>query len=51
MKTSQSVKLLRITIDDCLKFNEHISLLRSKAMKQLNAVNRLQKYGSRKIMK
>ena len=31
-------------IDDQLKFNEYISIVRSKAAKQLDALSRLQKY-------
>ena len=43
-KTTNSIKLLGINIDDQLKFNEHISILCSKAVMQLNALSRLQKY-------
>ena len=44
IKTTNSIKLLGINIDDQLKFNEHISILCSKAAMQLNALLRLQKY-------
>ena len=43
-KTTNSIKLLGINIDDQLKFNEHISILCSNAVMQLNAHGRLQKY-------
>ena len=41
---TKSVKLLGITIDDRLRFDQHISNLCSKAAMQLNALGRLQKY-------
>ena len=44
IKTTNSIKLLGISIDDQLRFNEHISTLCSKAAVQLNALSRLQKY-------
>ena len=44
IKTTNSIKLLGINIDDQLRFNEHISILCSKAAMQLNALSRLQKY-------
>ena len=44
IKRTNSIKLLGINIDDQLKFNEHISVLCSKAAMQLNALSRLQKY-------
>ena len=44
IKTINSIKLLGINIDDQLRFNEHISILCSKAAMQLNALSRLQKY-------
>ena len=44
IKTTNSIKLLGINIDDQLKFNEHISILCSKAAMQLNALSRPQKY-------
>ena len=37
IKTTNSIKLLDIKIDDELRFNEHISVLCSKAAMQLNA--------------
>ena len=43
-KPTSLVKLLGININDQLKFNEHISVLCSKAAMQLNALSRLQKY-------
>ena len=43
-KTTNSIKLLGINIDDHVKFNEHISTLCSKAVMQLHALSRLQKY-------
>ena len=43
IKTTNSVKLLGINIDDQLRFNEHISILCFKAAMQLNALSRLQK--------
>ena len=44
IKTKNSIKLLGINIDDQLKFNEHISILCSKAAVQLKALSRLRKY-------
>ena len=44
IKTTNSIKLQGINIDDQLKFNAHISILCSKAAMQLNALSRLQKY-------
>ena len=44
IKTTNSIKLLGINTDDQLKFNEHISILCSKAAVQLHAYSRLQKY-------
>ena len=44
IKTTNTIKLLGINIDDQLKFNEHISTLCSKAAVQLNALSRLQKF-------
>ena len=37
IKTTNSIKLLDIKIDDELRFNEHISVLCSKAAMKLNA--------------
>ena len=44
IKTTNSIKLLGININDQLKFNEHISILCSSAAVQLNGISRLQKY-------
>ena len=44
IKTTNPIKLLGINIDDQLRFNEHISILCSKAAMQLNALSILQKY-------
>ena len=44
IKTTNSIKLLGINIDDQLRFNEPNSILCSKATMQLNALSRLQKY-------
>ena len=44
IKTINSIKLPGINMDGQLKFNEHISILCSKAAMQLNALSRLQKY-------
>ena len=44
IKTTNSIKLLGINIDDQVRFNDHISVLCSKATMQLNALSRLQKY-------
>ena len=44
IKTTNSIKLLGININDQLKFNEHISVLCSSAAMQLNGLSRLQKY-------
>ena len=44
IKTTNSIKLLGININDQLKFNEHILILCSTAAMQLNALSRLQKY-------
>ena len=44
IKTTNSIKLLGINIDDQLRFNEHISILCSKTTMQLNALSRLHKY-------
>ena len=41
IKTTNSIKLQSTNIDDQLKFNEHISILCSKAAMQLNALRRL----------
>ena len=44
IKTTNSIKLLGINIDDQLKFNEHILILCFKAAMQLNDLSRLEKY-------
>ena len=44
IKTTNSIKLLGINIDDQLKFHKHISIPCSKAVKQLNSLSRLQSY-------
>ena len=44
IESTKSVKLLGLTIDDHLRFDQHISDLCSKAAMQLNALGRLQKY-------
>ena len=44
IKTTNSIKLLGININYQIKFNEHISILSSKAAIQLNAPSTLQKY-------
>ena len=44
IKTTNSIKLLGINIDDQLKFNEHSSVLCSKAAMQLNPLSRLHQY-------
>lgn len=38
------MKLVGIGIDNQLQFNEHISMLSSKAATQLNVFNRLRKH-------
>ena len=43
IKSTKSVKLLGITIDDHLRFDQHISNLCTKASVQVNALDRLQK--------
>ena len=44
IESTKSVKPLGVTIDDRLRFDQHISNLCSKAAMQLNALGRLQKY-------
>ena len=44
IKTTKSIKLLDIIIDNQLRFNGHISIPCSKATMQLNGLYRLQKY-------
>ena len=49
IESTKSVKLLSITIDDCLRFDQHISNLCSKAAMKLNAFGRLQKYMGKSV--
>ena len=44
IETTKSVKLLAAEIGYQIKFNEHVSMLCSKAVMQLNALYKLQKY-------
>ena len=44
IESTKSVKLLGITIDDRLRFDQHIENFCSKAAMQLNTLGRLQKY-------
>ena len=44
IKTEQKVKLLDITIDNKLKFDEHVSGICRKASSQLNALSRLNNF-------
>ena len=44
IETKNTVKLLGITIDNKLNFEEHISGLCKKASMQLNEINRLQRF-------
>ena len=48
-ETTKSVKLLDITTESQLRFDEHISNLCNKASMQLNAINRLQMYMSPRL--
>ena len=48
IKTSKSVKLSGITIDNKLNFEEHISVLCKKASLQINAISRFQSYMGKK---
>ena len=50
IETTNSVKLLGITIDSKLNFDSHISDLCNKVSMQLNALNRLRKYIGEKQM-
>ena len=47
IETKNTVKLLRITIDNKLHFEEHISGLCKKATMQLNVICRLQRFMSK----
>ena len=51
IETTKSVKLLSITIESQLKFNEHISNLCNKASMQLNGINCLQRHMGSQEMK
>ena len=44
----ESVKLLGVTIDEKLNFDAHISMICSRASRQLNALQRISKYLDRK---
>ena len=44
IKTKDLIKLVGTGIDNQLKFNEHISMLTSKAAIQINALNKLHKH-------
>ena len=44
IETKSAVKLLGITIDNKINFEEHISELYKKASMQLNAINRLHRF-------
>ena len=44
IESTKSVKLLSITIDDRLRFDQHIPNLCSEVVMQLNALGRLQKH-------
>ena len=44
IKTSKTVKLLGVTIDEKLNFEDHVSSLCKKAAAQLNALGRIQHY-------
>ena len=44
IETKKTVKLLGITIDNKLNFEEHIFELCKKASMQLNAISRLQRF-------
>ncbi len=42
LSPSSNIKILGVTIDERLTFNEHINIICSNAARQLNAINRLQ---------
>lgn len=44
IETTRSVTIQGIEIDHQLRFNKHISTLRSKVAMQLNALSRLQRF-------
>ena len=48
IKSTSSVKLLGVEIDNKLKFDNHIASLCKKAANQLNALSRIQKYIGKK---
>ena len=47
VQTSDCVKLLGIHIDDKLRFQKHISVICSRASRQINAMNRVSKFLSK----
>ncbi len=42
LSPDSNIKFLGVTIDECLTFNEHINIICSNAVRQLNAIKRLQ---------
>ncbi len=42
LSPSSNIKILGVTIDERLTFNEHMNIICSNAAKQLNAIKRLQ---------
>ncbi len=42
LSTNNKVKILGVTINECLTFNEHINIICSNAARQLNAIKRVQ---------
>ena len=48
LRSEPCVKVLGVTIDDRLQFNEHVSACCSKAAKQLNAISRISRHISLK---
>ena len=44
LKPESHVKVLGVTLDDRLTFNEHVSVCCSKAARQLNALSRISRY-------
>ena len=50
IESTKSVKLLGITTDDRLRFDQNISNLCFKAGKQLNALGRLQKHMGKSVL-
>ena len=51
IKASKSVKLLGITIDNKLNFNEHVSKLCKKTSQKLHALARISNYMSTEKLK